>query len=164
MTISSFQSTFAALTNWWLRLNRTNNSPAHYRILKAEDCEVPVPFNTALAETGDLAAWARDFTGFMRAFTEPIVAVAFRRPQSDILDAIFQRVEARYLAAPTALRISLHFRQHCCSGFRNTCYSTLAFSMDSYAGPIIPGGPCAGRQVALRPTAVAPRGRFCRSH
>ena len=102
MTISSFQSTFAALTNWWLRLNRTNNSPAAFRILKAEDCEVAVPFNTALAETGDLAAWARDFTGFMRAFTEPIVAVALGDAphKSDILDAIFQRVEARYLADP----------------------------------------------------------------
>jgi hypothetical protein len=80
-----------------------------FRIVKAEHCEVPVPFNTALAETGDQATWARDYTGFMRAFTEPTVATTLGdEPRKDeILDAIYQRVEARYLADPA--RYEFHF-------------------------------------------------------
>ena len=80
-----------------------------FQVVKAEHHEVPVPFNSALAETGDRAIWARDFTGFMRAFTEPIVDVALGDdPQkNETLDAIFQQVEARYLADPA--RYEFHF-------------------------------------------------------
>ena len=80
-----------------------------FRIVKAEHHEVPAPFNTALEETGDKATWARDYTGFMRAFTEPIVATVLGDvpKKQEILDAIYQRVEERYLADPA--RYEFHF-------------------------------------------------------
>ncbi len=80
-----------------------------FRIVKAEHREIPVPFNTALAETGDEATWAREFTGFMRAFTEPMVASALgdEPRKNEIIDSIYQRVEARYLADPA--RYEFHF-------------------------------------------------------
>jgi hypothetical protein len=80
-----------------------------FRIDKSDHCEIPVPFNTALAETGDRATWARDYTGFMRAFTEPSVADALGdEPEKEkILDAIYQRVEARFLAEPD--RYEFHY-------------------------------------------------------
>ena len=80
-----------------------------FRIVKAEHREIPVPFNAALAASGDEATWARDFTGFMRAFTEPMVdsALGDEPRKNEILDSIYQRVEARYLADPA--RYEFHF-------------------------------------------------------
>jgi hypothetical protein len=47
-----------------------------FRIEQSESRELPVPFNLELAETGDVATWARSYTGFLRAFTEAILVAA----------------------------------------------------------------------------------------
>lgn len=83
-----------------------------FRLEQAKSIEAPVPFNVGLAETGDKALWARSYTGFLRAFTEAILAWAFpdSLPRADTLDKIYQQVEAR-LTAILPLRVSLHIRR-----------------------------------------------------
>ena len=80
-----------------------------FRIDKAETREVAVPFNVALADTGDIATWAFSYTGFLRAFTEAILASALPGdlPRSDTLDKIYQQVEHRLAAEPA--RYEFHY-------------------------------------------------------
>lgn len=80
-----------------------------FRIEQAEWLDVPVPFNDALAQTGDQCAWAHSYTNFLRAFTEPVVAIALPHdlPQKDTVDKIYQRVERLLLDHPA--RYEFHF-------------------------------------------------------
>lgn len=80
-----------------------------FRVEQADHRDVPVPFNLELQETGDLSSWARRYTGFLRAFTESILASALpsEAPRAETLDAIYQRVEARLRAEPA--RYEFHF-------------------------------------------------------
>lgn len=80
-----------------------------FRVEKSESREVAVPFNIALADTGDVAAWARSYTGFLRAFTETITASALPEnlPRTDTLDKIYQKVEQRLAADPD--RYEFHY-------------------------------------------------------
>jgi len=68
---------------------------AAFRVEKAEVREVPVPFNDALARTGDQSAWAHSYTSFLRAFTEPVLLAALPvdLPQENTIKKIYQRVE-----------------------------------------------------------------------
>ena len=80
-----------------------------FRIEKADSIEVSVPFNKALAETGDKAEWARNYTGFLRAFSESVLAATLPcdAPRSDILDEIYLQVEQRLAADPA--RYEFHY-------------------------------------------------------
>lgn len=80
-----------------------------FRVEKAESREVSVPFNVTLADTGDEATWARSYTGFLRAFTEAILASALagNLPRADTLDRIYQQVEQRLGADPA--RYEFHY-------------------------------------------------------
>lgn len=80
-----------------------------FRIDKAETCEVSVPFNEALADNGDIATWARSYTGFLRAFSEAIVASVLPDvlPLEDTLDKIYHQVEHRLAADPA--RYEFHY-------------------------------------------------------
>jgi hypothetical protein len=74
-----------------------------FQIERAEAKEVPVPFNTQLAADGDIAAWAGSYTGFLRAFTEPVLVAALGDSDhvSRVVDAVYRRVQERLLADPT---------------------------------------------------------------
>ena len=80
-----------------------------FRLDRFESREVPVPFNTALTATGDRTAWARSYTGFLRAFTESILAAALPDDISplDALDRVYQRVGERLVAEPA--RYEFHY-------------------------------------------------------
>ena len=80
-----------------------------FRVEKAESHDVPVPFNEALAATGDVKEWANRYTGFLRAFTETITAAVLPDdlPGSDSLDEIYRRVEQRLIADPA--RYEFHY-------------------------------------------------------
>jgi hypothetical protein len=71
--------------------------------------EVPMPFNEAVAATGDRSAWARSYTGFLRAFTEAILAAALptgvKKPE--ILERVYRRVEERLFENPS--RYEFHY-------------------------------------------------------
>ena len=80
-----------------------------FRVEKAGNREVPVPFNITLAETGDEATWARSYTGFLRAFTEAILISALPDGlhKSHIPAKIYERVEQRLSADPD--RYEFHY-------------------------------------------------------
>ncbi len=73
-----------------------------FRIERAETIEIPVPFVERLERSGDLTVYAEEFTGFLRAFTEPILrqSLAEHANLDDLLDAVYERVRARLHANP----------------------------------------------------------------
>lgn len=80
-----------------------------FRLEKAESREVPVPFNVTLADTGDKATWAHSYTGFLRSFTEAILALALpdNLSRADMLSEIYQRMEQRLASDPA--RYEFHY-------------------------------------------------------
>ncbi|WP_322775496.1 cyclopropane-fatty-acyl-phospholipid synthase [Synechococcus sp. CBW1107] len=80
-----------------------------FEVLQAEAQEVVVPFNQQWELDGDVNAWARQYTGFMRAFTEAILAAALPEnlPQAEILEWIYERIEQRLMTTPE--RYAFHY-------------------------------------------------------
>jgi hypothetical protein len=72
------------------------------RIEKKGVREVPAPFNLEREKTGDVAVWARSYAGFLRAFTEPILAAAIpaELSGSGIVQDIYRQVEHRLAVDP----------------------------------------------------------------
>jgi len=67
---------------------------AVFRLERAETYEVEVPFVRDFRQSGDAATFAARYTGFFRAFCEPVLRQAFPRPDVDQLaDTIFDRAE-----------------------------------------------------------------------
>ncbi|HEX5398678.1 MAG TPA: cyclopropane-fatty-acyl-phospholipid synthase [Verrucomicrobiae bacterium] len=80
-----------------------------FRIEQTGSRDVPVPFNVALAATGNRAEWVRSYTGFLRAFSEPIVAAVLPAniSHAGTLDRIYQRVAERLTDEPA--RYEFHY-------------------------------------------------------
>jgi hypothetical protein len=80
-----------------------------FHIEHLESREVAVPFNDALAATGNRADWARSYTGFLRAFTEAILAAALPPGVSkpEFVERIYRRVEDRL--SDDLLRYEFHY-------------------------------------------------------
>jgi hypothetical protein len=68
----------------------------------AQALEVPAPFVVEFRRSGDVAAYARAYTGFLRAFSEPVVQASLKQPDEDVgtVDRLYERVRARLLAEP----------------------------------------------------------------
>jgi hypothetical protein len=73
-----------------------------FRVDRLETLDLKSPFFVAFEQTGDVTALARDYTGFLRAFTEPVVAatVANVVDSQAVIDALYQRVHDRIQAEP----------------------------------------------------------------
>jgi hypothetical protein len=69
---------------------------------RARSLEVPTPFRDQLRRSGDVAAYAADYTGFLRAISEPVIQAAFDPAQrrAAIVDRLYERVRDRLLAEP----------------------------------------------------------------
>lgn len=81
---------------------------AAFRIDKAESYERPTPFNAEFEKTGDRAAWATQFTSYMRAWAEPVIRSAMpAENQNALIDEMYQRVEQRLREQPE--RYPYHF-------------------------------------------------------
>ncbi|UUO06164.1 class I SAM-dependent methyltransferase [Blastopirellula sp. J2-11] len=80
-----------------------------FQIEQAESVDIPVPFNEALQATGDAADWARSYCGFLRAFTEAILAAAIPAPLSKeaAVEKVYQRIEQRLAEDPA--RYEFHY-------------------------------------------------------
>jgi hypothetical protein len=78
-------------------------SPVHgaFAVDRAEAIEVPAPFLVDFRR-GDVSAYARAYTGFLRAVSEPVVRAAFRQPDGNgvTVDALYERIRARLRAEP----------------------------------------------------------------
>ena len=68
------------------------DSPAAgwFRVDRVESMEVPVPFTQRWEDTGDVTLYAQEFTGFLRAFTEPILRLSFAGQAG--VDALIGRI------------------------------------------------------------------------
>lgn len=76
-----------------------------YCVDRAELLEVPTPFVVEFERTGDAGKWASEFAGFLRAFSEPIVAAALEvAPNDDAIRDLYARVEQRLTAEPARYR------------------------------------------------------------
>jgi len=73
-----------------------------FRIDRAETLEVPTPFILAYQQGGPVAEFAENYTGFLRAFSEPVAraALAAGDPDGDVIDRLYERVRERLLAEP----------------------------------------------------------------
>jgi hypothetical protein len=73
-----------------------------FRVEQADTREVGVPFNEERERTGDIAAWARGYTGFLRAFTEPVLAVTIPETSAAFgtVEEVYRRVEHLLIQDP----------------------------------------------------------------
>lgn len=77
-----------------------------FALERAETMEVPTPFEREFERTGNAAHYAAAYTGFLRAFTEPVVRAALVGPgeSSAIVEAVYARVAERIAAEPARYR------------------------------------------------------------
>jgi hypothetical protein len=73
-----------------------------FTVDRAAALEVPTPFFLALRRDGDVATYAASYTGFLRAFSEPVVRAAIDDPASEavIVERLYERIRARLLTEP----------------------------------------------------------------
>jgi hypothetical protein len=73
-----------------------------FTVDRAEALEVPAPFIVELQRSGDVAAYARSYTGFIRAITEPVVQAALNQSEhaTQTIDHLYARIQARLQAEP----------------------------------------------------------------
>jgi SAM dependent carboxyl methyltransferase len=77
-----------------------------FRLDRAADYEVPVPFETEFEHAGDAAAYAKAHTDFFRAFTESPLCMAF--PDHDprrLADDVYARAERMVREDPERYRV-----------------------------------------------------------
>jgi hypothetical protein len=72
-----------------------------FAVARAEALEVPTPFIVEFRRSGDVAAYAWTYTGFLRAISEPVVRAALTRPEeATTVESLYERIRARLLAEP----------------------------------------------------------------
>jgi hypothetical protein len=73
-----------------------------FTIDRAEVLEVPTPFVVEFRRNGDAATYARAYSGFVRAITEPVVKAAFRQPEggAGTVERLYERIRSRLQAEP----------------------------------------------------------------
>jgi gibberellin A4 carboxyl methyltransferase len=81
-----------------------NDSPVAgcFDVERVESLEVSVPFIQRWEQSGDILAYAKEYTGFLRAFSEPILRLSFANHDNleAVIEEVYQRVEARLIANP----------------------------------------------------------------
>jgi hypothetical protein len=77
-----------------------------FTVDRAEAVEIPAPFFVEFRRSGDVAAYAGAFTGFLRAVSEPVVTAALKPASSKdlVVDSLYDRVRARLLVDPERYR------------------------------------------------------------
>jgi hypothetical protein len=73
-----------------------------FAVDRAETLEVPTPFLIEFRCGGDPVAYARAYTGFLRAVSEPVVRAALSQPggEASTVEGLYARVHARVLDDP----------------------------------------------------------------
>jgi hypothetical protein len=77
-----------------------------FTVDRAETLEVPIPFFVEFDQRGDAAKLADDYTGFLRAFSEPVARAALVGDDGDgaIIDELYDRVHTRMRKEPQRYR------------------------------------------------------------
>jgi hypothetical protein len=73
-----------------------------FAVERALALEAPTPFAIEFRRSGDVAAYAAAYTGFLRAVSGPVVRAALNQPTGEAatLDSLYDRVRARLLSEP----------------------------------------------------------------
>jgi hypothetical protein len=73
-----------------------------FAVDRAEALEVPTPFFVEWQRGGDGTAYARAYTGFLRAVSEPVVQAALNHPEREAgtVDSLYECIRARLRAEP----------------------------------------------------------------
>jgi hypothetical protein len=73
-----------------------------FAVDRALALEVQTPFSIALRRDGDVAAYAESYTGFLRAFTEPVVRAALNDSAGEalVVESLYERIRTRLMAEP----------------------------------------------------------------
>jgi len=73
-----------------------------FTVDRAATLEVPTPFLVEFRCTGDVEIYARAYTGFIRAISEPIVKAAFRQQEGQVatIERLYERIRARVVEEP----------------------------------------------------------------
>jgi hypothetical protein len=99
----TFPAYFRTLAELFAPLER-DDSPVRgaFTVDRAETLEVPTPFFVEFRRSGDVETYARAYTGFLRAVSEPVVkaALAQRVGQADTIEELYERIRARLEAEP----------------------------------------------------------------
>lgn len=77
-----------------------------FAVDQAETLEVPTPFFAEFDRNGDVGKLADDYTGFLRAFSEPVARGALVGDDGDgsVIDELYERIHARIQAEPQRYR------------------------------------------------------------
>ena len=69
---------------------------------RARTLEVPTPFCDQFRRNGDVVAYAADYTGFLRAISEPVIRAALDpgTRRAAIVESLYERVRLRLLGEP----------------------------------------------------------------
>jgi cyclopropane-fatty-acyl-phospholipid synthase len=73
-----------------------------FAVDRAGALEAPTPFVVEFRRSGDVAAYAAAYTGFLRAVSEPVVRGTLNQPerQAETVECLYERIGARLLAEP----------------------------------------------------------------
>ncbi|MEM9227086.1 MAG: cyclopropane-fatty-acyl-phospholipid synthase [Verrucomicrobiota bacterium] len=79
-----------------------------YTIEHASWKDVPVDFNVALEASGEVQAWSQAYTAFLRAFSEPVIAMYLpdELNNDQMMDTIFDHYQKKLAARPDQYRFS----------------------------------------------------------
>ena len=71
-----------------------------FHVDRVESMEVLLPLTRQWKDTGDVVVYAQEFTGFLRAVTEPILRLSFANlaDLDGLIADVYQRVQARLVA------------------------------------------------------------------
>jgi hypothetical protein len=69
-----------------------------FTVNRAEALEVPTPFGVEFRRSGDVAAYARAYTGFLRAVSEPVIKAVLG--EAAIVESLYDGIRARLQAEP----------------------------------------------------------------
>jgi hypothetical protein len=99
----TFPSYFRTVTELLEPLER-KDSPVRgaFAVDRAEALEVPTPFFVEFRRTGDVETYARAYTSFLRAISEPVVKAAFgqQNGHAATIEGLYERIRARLQAEP----------------------------------------------------------------
>jgi len=73
-----------------------------FTVDRAEALEIPIPFIVEFRRGGDVTDFARAYTGFLRAISEPVVRAALNQTEGELetVECLYERIRARLLAEP----------------------------------------------------------------
>jgi gibberellin A4 carboxyl methyltransferase len=87
---------------------KAEDSPVRgaFSVDRAETLETPTPFILQFDRDGDAVKYAEEYTGFLRAFSEPVARAALVHDEEDdgVIDALYKRVKSRLQAEPERYR------------------------------------------------------------